>query len=315
MKPTVSISILTYNRSLLVSDLLASLRLIRFRPLEIIVVDNHSSDDTEKVVRGIDPRVTYIRTERNLGVGARNLGMSAAKGDIIITLDDDVFGLKDGDIESIRRMFSESPDLGAINFKVVDPVEGKLCNWVHHCDSEKYSDKEFLTYEITEGAVAFRKEALELAGYYPDMFFLSHEGPDLAFRMLESGFRVAYSGKIAVTHCAASEGRSSWRNYYFDTRNQLWLAARNMPLSYLSLYLLRGLSAMFIYSVRDGYLRYWMKAIFDGLKGLPEVIKQRKVLSKSTMKVIRCIDSNRPNIFRLIKSRIFRKKPIHILSS
>jgi GT2 family glycosyltransferase len=305
-KLPMSICILSYNRCNLLRYLLIELSRLQYQPLEILVVDNHSEDATERMMKEEFSGVVYIRTERNLGAVARNRGMKGAKGEVIITLDDDVRGIKDVDIESLSEMFTRNSVLGAVNFRVVNQ-DGKTCNWVHHCREEEYYDQEFTTYEITEGAVAFRKKALECSGYYPESFFLSHEGPDLAFRILENGYNVLYSAKVKVEHLFAEESRKPWRNYYYDTRNQLWLAARLFPLSYAVAYLWRGLISMLIYSVRDGYFRYYAKAIRDGLAGMREALKERHVLSKSTMTVIRNIESKRPSAAYSVRKKLFKR--------
>lgn len=307
LMPTVSISVLTYNRSNLLKNSLSSLQDLKYKPLEIIVVDNHSEDNTKQLIKNEFHFVKYIRTEKNIGATARNLGMKSATGDIIITLDDDVFGINDNAIKRIVNCFTKRPRLGAINFKLLDHITGDICSWPHHCIPEKYSNKEFLTYEITEGAVAFRKTVLEKAGYYPEYFFLSHEGTDLAFRILNKGYEVIYLHVVSVQHSHSNLGRKSWLNYYYDTRNQLWLAARNFPFSYATVYLLRGLSSMLLYSIRDGYLLYWFKAIIDGIRGLRTELQDRNVLGKNTMKLIKSIDKNRPDIKYYIKNRMLTK--------
>lgn len=308
---SVSICILTYKRCFLLQELLKELGNITYASLEIIVLDNHSEDETQEMMLSSFPTIKYIRTEANIGAAGRNIAMKAAKSDIIITLDDDIRGLGDRAIEILMRKFSEDPTLGAINFNVMDS-EGHICNWVHHCRQEAFYDKEFLTYEITEGAVAFRKKTLELSGYYPETFFLSHEGPDLAFRIIESGFKVIYMGSIGVTHYFASEGRDPWRNYYYDTRNQLWLAARNFPIAYAIIYLGRGLLSMLVYSVRDGYFSYWFKAIVDGIAGLKQVVGERSVLNESTMRIVKKIDSQRPSLTYMIKNRVLAKDTVNL---
>jgi len=279
---------------------------LKYKPLEIIVVDNHSEDNTQNMIKERYPTVMYVRTDENIGVLARNIGMKNAKGEIVITIDDDIQGIHDDDLGNLVSIFNNQPELGAVNFKIVNP-QGKVCNWVHHCKEEDYHDKEFITYEITEGAVAFRKTTLEQSGYYPRNYFISHEGPDLAFRIFECGFKVIYSGKVNVTHYYSDEARELWRNYYYDTRNQFWLAARNFPLSYSITYLSRGLISMMIYSIRDGYFIYWLKAIKDAIIGLKSVLQERRVLSDNTMHIINQIDSNRPDLFYLLKKRIFKK--------
>ncbi|HPR73399.1 MAG TPA: glycosyltransferase [Bacteroidales bacterium] len=302
----ITISILTYNRANVLCSLLDQLISLKYNPLEIIVVDNHSTDGTDIMIKDKYPTINHIRTDKNIGVLARNIGMKQAKGDIIITLDDDILDLLDEHLLKIMSIFLERPRLGALNFKIHD-LQGKICCWAHHCTEEDNHDKEFLTYEITEGAVAFRKTCLEQSGYYPKNFFISHEGPDLAFRIFESGFEVIYSNEVQVTHQYSDHARVSWRNYYYDTRNQFWLAARNYPLYYSIRYLARGLISMMIYSIRDGYFLYWLKAIKDAIFGLREAMKERKVLSSHTMNIIKRIDSRRPDILYILKKRLFSK--------
>jgi GT2 family glycosyltransferase len=308
---SVSICILTYNRCARLRELLEKIGGLTCASIEIIVIDNHSEDKTREMMISDFPYVKYLRTERNIGASARNIAMKAAKGDIIVTLDDDVMGLNGRGLEELVRKFSEDPTVGAVNFRVKNS-EGSVCNWVHHCRHEDFADKEFQTYEITEGAVAFRRKVLEYSGYYPETFFLSHEGPDLAFRIIESGFKVIYIPNVEVMHCFATEGREPWRNYYFDTRNQLWLAVRNFPVIYALVYLGRGLLSMLVYSVRDGYFYYWLKAVVDGIAGLKQVLGERSVLSVATMKSIKMIDSQRPSLVYMIKDRLLVKDSVNL---
>jgi len=114
-------------------------------------------------------------------------------------------------LDRLGELFGES-SIGAVNFKVLEEGTGRVANWVHHRSVEAYADAEFDTYEITEGAVAFRRSILQRVGGYPATFFLSHEGPDLAFRIMNHGARVIYSPAVSVTHSFAPEGRPSWRS-------------------------------------------------------------------------------------------------------
>jgi len=306
--PHVSICVLTYNRSAVLKTLLLQLRDLCYRPMEIIVVDNHSTDDTPSVLANEFPSFTHLRTHTNMGAAGRNVGLCYASGKVIITLDDDVIGLTDEHIRSIVQLFLSRPKLGAVNFKILHSDTDRLCNWVHHCTEEEYQSREFATYEITEGAVAFRKEALDQAGYYAECYFLSHEGPDLAFRIMQHGFDVIYSPNIVVKHRVANEARAPWRNYYYDTRNQIWLAARNFPPAYALRYLLRGLPSMMVYSIRDGFFLYWLQAIRDGLTGLRRSLRERQVLSDSTMETIRNIDARRPPLSYVLRRTVSRRR-------
>lgn len=304
----VSISVLTYNRADILKELLESLCKISYSPLEIIVIDNHSSDETEAIVKKQSPRIRYFKTSKNIGVAARNVGISKASGDIVITLDDDIIGIDDFDIKSLVALFESKPDVGAICFKIVDYHTGEVCNWCHHYKKEEFCDREFVTDEITEGAVAFRKSVLDRSGFYPAHFFISYEGLDLLCRMLDVGYRTIYSPRVCVRHRTAKEGRKNWRRYYYDTRNQIWMVARNYPIFFGLKYLLRGLTAMLFYSIRDGFFSYWMKGIWHGLKDLPKVLQDRKPVSKEAVKTLKEIASNRPSLIYMVKQRIFQRE-------
>jgi len=302
----ISITILTYNRCIVLKQLLTSLMKLDYEPLELIVVDNYSADQTQQIVKKEFPSVNYIRTTKNLGAVARNFGIKAATGKFIITLDDDIFGITLEDIHNLINFFDNNKAVGALNFKILD-LNNNVCNWVHHCEKAKSYDTRFLTYEITEGAVAFRKSALDKVGYYPLHFFLSHEGPDLAFRLLENGFTVEYSNLIVVLHSHSTLGRRRWYNYYYDTRNQFWLALQNFPVSYALKYLTIGIISMFLYSLRDGYVKYWVKGIRDGILGYKIALRNRKVISRKTISILKEIDSQRPSFLKQVKNRLFKE--------
>ncbi|MBB6091646.1 GT2 family glycosyltransferase [Povalibacter uvarum] len=299
---TFSIVILTFNRGHLLKRLLDDLRSFSRSGAEIIVVDNASDEPASNFTSGY-PDVVTLRAPRNLGAAGRNLGFDAARGDVIVCLDDDVFGLSTDALEQLDRIFADAK-VAAVNFKVLEEGTGRVVNWVHHREIEKFADETFDTYEITEGAVAFRRNVLRDVGGYPESFFLSHEGPDLAFRVMNGGWRVIYSPALNVTHSFAPEGRKSWRNYYFDTRNTLWLAVRNLPVGYGSWTFFRQTAAMFFYSIRDRHFRWWFKGAWDGLKGLPQAVRERRKMSRETMRRIREIDSFRPPLRYVIRKRL-----------
>lgn len=303
----VTISILTYNRISVLKKLLLELSELKYKSLEVIVVDNCSVDDTQPIVENEFQFVRYFRTLKNIGAEARNIGLKKANGDIIITLDDDISNITDEEIKKLVKIFKAYPQLGAINFKVINLFSENICNWVHHCDPLQYSESEFQTYEITEGAVAFNKKALKDTGYYPEGFFLSHEGPDLSFRLIDNGYDVIYSNAVTVLHSHSDLGRKSWLNYYYDTRNQLWLAVRHFPINHGFKYLLIGLSSMMVYSIRDGFLKYWLKGIYDGIRGIKNSYENRKVLKPETMAIIKHIDEKRPDFFHQIKEKLFNR--------
>jgi len=303
---TVSIIILTFKRLEILKRLLQSLVKIQYYPLEIIVVNNDPAESIQFMIDSEFPEVVLLEMNENIGTAGRNRGISRSKGDMVITIDDDIIGIDVDDINNLFEIFSDS-QIGAVCFKVIDPETKRITNWCHHYPAEDFAHKTFHTNEITEGAVAYRKSVLNESGYYPESFFISHEGPDLACRIMNKGYHVIYSPKIVVKHYHSQLGRKNWRRYYFDTRNLLWLAVRNYPLLFGVKYFVIGATAMLIYSIRDGFFRYWLKAIIDALKGLDTAVTERSLISKETLETIKNIEKNRPNYLVLIRERLLKK--------
>jgi GT2 family glycosyltransferase len=167
-----------------------------------------------------------------------------------------------------------------------------------------YSNLEFETNDISEGAVAFRRDALNNVGLYPESFFISHEGPDLAFRLINYGYKVLYSPDVFVTHAYDHKARLNWRRYYYDTRNQLWFVIRNLSFFYGAKRLLIGWGGMFIYSIRDGFLLYWCKAILDALAGVPAALRERVPPTAQARRRWQQIEANKPPFWTMVRKRL-----------
>ena len=89
--PLISVVIPTYNRSKLLPRAIQSVLAQSYSHLEVIVVDDASSDDTQTVVAALgDKRIRYLRhATKKGGSAARNTGIEAAKGEFLAFLDDD----------------------------------------------------------------------------------------------------------------------------------------------------------------------------------------------------------------------------------
>jgi hypothetical protein len=122
----VSIIIPTHNRALMLRELLLSCVLQSHRPIEVVVVDDGSSDDTASVVRqffGSHPAEdqvshVYLRIESRGGApAARNLGLAHACGEVVIFVDSDDLLATNG-IRALARCLSASADLAYAYGKV-----------------------------------------------------------------------------------------------------------------------------------------------------------------------------------------------------
>lgn len=301
-----SIVILTFNREEYIKKQLDCFSIIP--NIEIIIVDNHSDTEYAAQIATNYPNVSVIRLNKNYGAVGRNYGIAAARAPLIITLDDDVWGITNDHLSRLIQLFEGNVDVDCVCFHIVDEKSKLTTNWIHHCHKNEFDHREFETYEISEGAAAFRKSCFDRIGLYPEKFFISHEGPDLAFRIINSDRKIIYSPDVQVTHAHAKEGRTSWRRYYYDTRNLIWLAYRNYNKRMLIKRFIIQLAAMFFYSVRDGYISYFFKALFDGISELKKMKGERRPLTSRAYKKLKMLDKNRPSLLFYIRERVFKRE-------
>lgn len=305
--PLVSIVLLTFRRPQEIERNVKELLSIKYDPVEVIVVNNGDAVDLQGLPLS-DRRLRVLNLESNVGVSGRNHGIRISSGQFIVTLDDDVFGFDAKSLHAALKRFERDPRLCAINFKIIDDLTELQVNWIHHKKIEEFRDIEFQTYEISEGAVIFRRDLVFKTELYPDFFFISHEGPDLALQIMKSGSAIIYCPDIIVRHSHAEGGRPGWRRYYYDTRNQIWLAVRHYPISIAMRKLFIGLGSMLVYSLRDGFVRYYFRGLRDGLFGLKTVFNQRAALSGEARKRYAKIEKGNPSFWYMVKKRIFTRK-------
>ncbi len=108
--PTVSVIIPTYNRAHVLGRSIQSVLNQTFQDFELIIVDDGSTDDTEKIVKNLsNEKVKYTKLQKNQGAGvARNIGIRLAKGDYIAILDDDDEWMPER-LEKQMKVFSTAP--------------------------------------------------------------------------------------------------------------------------------------------------------------------------------------------------------------
>jgi GT2 family glycosyltransferase len=88
---------------------------------------------------------------------------------------------------------------------------------------------------LWEGACIVRRAALAAAGAWPAEFGYMHEGIDLAWRVMDAGYRVRYTAELEAGHAAVAAERHAAGRYH-GARNRVWLARRNLPPSLAAAY-------------------------------------------------------------------------------
>jgi glycosyltransferase involved in cell wall biosynthesis len=124
----VSVVLPTFNREQTLARAVASVLNQSYRDLELIVVDDGSTDRTAEVMAGFDdPRLRYLRLEKNGGASrARNAGLRAAKGEFIAFQDSDDEWLVDKLARQLELARSAGPEpVTVICMKVTYGIDEK----------------------------------------------------------------------------------------------------------------------------------------------------------------------------------------------
>ncbi len=192
--PLVSVIIPTYNRADLVSDAIDSVLEQSYRHLEVIVIDDGSSDGTLDVLSRYGKRIGVISQSNAGPAAARNRGVIAARGDLIAFLDSDDLWLP----EKLARQVDLLQQLGNVpccvcNIKMdgknrqstsfhvawLDPAVGE---GVWHNPDEILATR----FVLFNQGVIIRREVLKELGGFDERFWLL-EDYDLALRLSSYG--------------------------------------------------------------------------------------------------------------------------------
>jgi GT2 family glycosyltransferase len=201
MHPSVSVIIPVYNAG---SDLELCLRAIassRVPPLEIIVVDDGSTDNSVAVGRSAGAHVITTGARRGPAV-ARNLGASAAQADVLLFLDADVTVHADT-ISELVAAFHKRPELAAVigaydksptamNF--MSQYRNLMHCFVHRTGKEHAST-------FWSGCGAIRREVFSIYGGFDESYTRpAVEDIELGLRISRDGRRISLNPQIQVTH-------------------------------------------------------------------------------------------------------------------
>jgi GT2 family glycosyltransferase len=297
LSPTVSIAILNYQRRDALRRALAAAREQQWPSLEILAVDNASTDGSREMVRAEFPDVHLVALPVNIAAAARNEGVRAAKGEIVFTLDNDVLFTTPDDVARGVAAFERHPRAAVVNFAILGP-DGALSrrDWCHPRDPRAWAETEFLTDYVLEGASACRREAFLATGGYWEPLFIGHEGWDLALRLLDAGHDLVYTPAVRVRHMVDPTVRPSSRIYYTFTRNAIWVALRTQRLRDALGSIARDLVLMAFAATRAGEPAAWCRGVIDAVRGAPRALATRRAMSAATAERLRALRALKPSI-------------------
>jgi GT2 family glycosyltransferase len=241
--PPVSIVIATMRGGPDLEACLQSIEVQAYRELQVIVIDNGSTDAELARIPERFACARVLRNEENLGfVGANNQGIAASTGELVLLLNDDTV-LEHDAIERLVQTLAEHPSWAAAQAKLVrmdDPsvldTAGSFLTatgfLVHRGSGEP--DQGFDTadeiFAAKGAALLIRSEALRQVGAFDPDFFAYFEETDLCWRLWLAGWQVGFASEARVRHkLGATAGSLPTELVQFHSfKNRICTLAKNL---------------------------------------------------------------------------------------
>jgi GT2 family glycosyltransferase len=256
MRNSVSVTIVTFNSRDFIERCLESVFRQTHRPLEVIVVDNASSDGTCEILAGFEKRITVICNTRNLGfAAAQNQAIREATGDWVLVLNPDVVlrpgfiaqlieagqvdervGTLCGRLQSAIRNFDPTvpPRIDTAGIYFTPAMRHFDRGW-HEPDNGQYPQPEYV-FGASAAAAMYRREMIDDLSFEGDFFdpdfFSYREDADVAWRAQLLGWRCLYLPDAAGYH-VRSVGPSNRRRVaavinMHSVKNRFLMRTKNM---------------------------------------------------------------------------------------
>jgi hypothetical protein len=294
-RPPVSLIVLTYNGKDDTLAFLESLACTDYPNYELILVDNASSDGTVEEARRRFPDVRIVENAENLGfAGGMNAGIARARGDYVVTLDNDRI-VKDAGwltrlvdtADSDKRIGVVVPMLlfyGTNRVQSVGQISPDTFTRVTSCTrlsgAGQEDDGQFdAPSDIAAGNGLFRRSALDRVGLFDEKMFCYFEETDLCFRLARAGYRIVSEPRSKMWHKGSATNKAeSYFTIYNSYKNKLRFIIRNYsyPEKAVALILNAGyygaLTLIYAFNLKFSLSRAVLEAVFWNLKNIGDYI-------------------------------------------
>ena len=251
--PLVSVIILNYNGKRFLNKCLTSVLNSNYSNVEVILVDNASTDDSIKLVKerfGHSPVLIIIKNSTNLGFAAgNNVGLSCSKGKYVVFLNNDTVVEPNWLIELVGVMETNAK-IGAAQSKLLSldnknffdsagdfidyyGIPIRRGSWGEE-DTGQYDRIEEI-FSARGAATIVRHKLLKEIGAFDDDFYLNYEDIDLCWRIRLNGYKIVFVPKSKVYHAGGASIISTVGVFYTE-KNRITALLKNMSLKYLIKY-------------------------------------------------------------------------------
>src|SRR5262245_9343871 len=196
---SLSVMITTRNRIGELRRTWRALQHLNLPPLEVLITTDGCTEDVVAAVKAELSEARLFVNQIPLGsVASRDRMMRAARGDLVLALDDDSYPEQPDCISRIVPMFGQHPNLAVLHF----PQRSDEC---FETLAQTNFGSEHLTRSFGNGGAVLRRSTyLQSPGFEP-RFFHAYEEPDYALQCVAAGYEVLFSPVITIRHHYSSQ--------------------------------------------------------------------------------------------------------------
>lgn len=272
--PSISVIIATRNRREILIRNLRRLHECTLKDLEVIVVDDGSTDGTAEALAKISPLPRIIRNAKSVGPGmARNQGMSIAQGKYFFIMDDDAY-VERGAFEKMTEIFEQDPAAGAITFKITSVVDGSVKT---HDYTQPYCKS------IWTIATGIRAGVVEKVGGFTPLSSFHGDEFDYAVRLTDYGCKIRYAPEIQAFDEGVGRVAKFPVQRLVNVRNWVLIFFHLFPIRVAVLFSFRAAVSFGIRSAKEHSAIPFLKGLTQALFRLPAVLMHRQLVSPSTV--------------------------------
>lgn len=280
----VTVIIPNYNGKKYLTDCLRSLDEHSDAKIEIIVVDNHSTDGSIEEAKTVYPQVKYIVLDKNYGFSrAVNEGIRNADTPYVLLLNNDT-EIQSGFVEQLLKTIKSDKRIFSVEAKMLkldqpDRIDSagtfyNVLGWARARGkgqpSGKY-EKSCSTFAACGGAAIYRKSVFAKTGLFDEAYFAYLEDIDMGYRARLYGYRNVYEPKAVVYHAGSGTSGSKYNDFKvkISARNNVYLIYKNMPLLQIMMnlpFLAAGFAIKAVYFMKKGFGRPYLQGLKEGVK-------------------------------------------------
>ena len=300
--PLISVIIVNYNGREHLPDCLESLARQKYPSLEIIVVDNGSTDDSLPFIEAHHPTVRILPLGENLGFSvANNRGIAAAEGDWFFLLNNDTV-LTPTCLRELVRVGVGQDRVAAVVPKMRFWTLPAFINGIgNRVGPQSWGSDNFIGYldlgqfdEVREvpsacfGAALLSRKAVEAVGPLDPAYFLYYEDADWSYRARSQGYRILAAPRAVLYHKFGASVRrlSDELKLTLVVRNRLRYTLKNLTwrqaLRFLSGYAFEDLVGLggAIYRRRGRTAGAYLYAWIQFLTAIPSILAARRQVQR-----------------------------------